>query len=161
MSWKIRFGIGLSGCLLFTMTFLLNAQEPRVQIQVRKQEGREAQPVRRLSWIMGGRVMLQGSREVGKVEDIVLNEAGCAEYVAVLIQDKYTLVPWEAAKIDFGRKQVTVNLAAEKFQEVPTFTAETWPNLTDRVYVDKIYKYYGVTPREHRIERREDRRNRR
>jgi len=114
--------------------------------------------VRRISTLIGASVHVQNNLSVGKIDDLVINENGCIDYLVVLNEDKYVLVPWVSARVDFEQRTVAVEIAREKFREVPTFTRERWPDLQDRVYVEKLRTYYGVTPgRERRIERRDDR----
>jgi hypothetical protein len=108
--------------------------------------------------VIGASVTVQDGAS-GKVEDLVINENGCIEYLAVVNENKYFLVPWEAAKVDFGRRTVVLEVRQEKFREIPTFTKDAWPNLSDTVYVEKLRTYYNIRPgRERRIEKRLDRR---
>jgi len=77
----------------------------------------------------------------------------------VMNEGKYVVVPWQAAKFNFEQRAATVNITQQQFQQVPTFTMQTWPTF-DAGYQQRIYGYYGVTPgRERRIERRTERRN--
>ena len=128
----------------------VNAQE-RVQVEPPQ---RLAAPTRarRVSEIMGAKVTIQNDLSVGKVEDLVINDNGCIDYLVVLNEDKYVLVPWISADVSFERRTVAVQIGQEKFRAVPTFTRDRWPNLSDRAYVEKLNTYYGVRPgRERRI----------
>jgi hypothetical protein len=154
----IRFvtGAGL-GWLLLAAAPELPAQN-RVEVQPRQPIAAHA-GARRMSEIMGARVTIQNNVAIGKVEDLVINDNGCIDYMVVLNEDKYVLVPWASADVNFERRMVAVEIAREKFREVPTFTRDRWPDLSDRTYVEKLNTYYGVRPgRERRIEKREDRR---
>ena len=74
-------------------------------------------------------------------------------------QGKYVVVPWQAAKFNFEQRAATVNITQQQFQQVPTFTTQSWPTF-DTSYQQRIYGYYGLTPgRDRRIERRIDRRS--
>ena len=157
MSWiRLLAGGGLSCCLIVTA---VSAQGVRVQVEPpRRVEVQRTDGVRRTSSVIGATVALQNNVSAGKVEDLVINDNGCIEYMVVLNEDRYVLVPWTATTVDFGRRTVAVEIGREKFRDVPTFTRERWPDLSDRTYVEKLHTYYGVRPgRERRIDRREDR----
>jgi len=77
----------------------------------------------------------------------------------LLNQSKYVLVPWQAAKFNFEQRTATVNITQSQFQQVPTFTTQTWPNVWAPGYQERIYGYYGLRPGpERRMERRDIRR---
>jgi len=161
-------GRGIVACWLVLISTLM-AQAQTKKIEVQREVPRRVEPAGRVSAefprassIIGARVSIQGDVAVGKVEDLVLSQNGTVEYLVVLNEDKYVLVPWAAAKLDPGQRTVMVEIRQEKFREVPTFTRESWPNFSDTQYIERINTYYGVKPgRERRIERREDRRDRR
>jgi hypothetical protein len=143
----------------------LLAQPPRTRVESR-QERRDdrkygaTSEIRRVSSIIGGTVFVQGDVSVGKIEDIVLSEDGCVDYLVVMAANKYVLVPWSVARFDFERRTAVIEIGKEKFQEVPTFTRDRWPTL-DSGYVEKLYTFYGARPgQERRIERRERERRR-
>jgi hypothetical protein len=92
------------------------------------------------------------------VDDIIFDDDGYIDYVVVLNDGKYVVVPWQAARFNFEQRAATVNITQQQFQQVPTFTVQTWPTF-DAAYQQRIYTYYGVTPRERRIERRIERRS--
>jgi hypothetical protein len=154
----------LSCWLLLLGSALVQAQERKIEIETRRDRSRPVIGAPRFSTIMGATVRLQDDVSAGKVEDIVLSRDGtCIDYLVVTENDKYVLVPWSAAKVDFGQRTVAVEIRKEKYRQVPTFTREAWPDLSDTKYTERIYNYYGVKPigRERRIERRDDRKDRR
>jgi len=113
----------------------------------------------RATQILGSRVFIDNNFGVGRVEDILLNPDGDADYLVVLNQDRYVLVPWNAARVDYPNRTVSVQITRQRFEEVPTFTRNDWPNFSDTRYFQRIQTYYPAAPgRERRIERREDRR---
>jgi hypothetical protein len=155
---RLFVGSGLSCWLLVASTACLQAQD-RVQVEPgRRAEVARAGGARRVSNILGAKVTIQNNVSIGKVEDLIINDNGTIDYMVVLNEDKYVLVPWNAGIVDFDQRTIAVEIPREKFREVPTFTRERWPDLNDRVYVEKLHGYYGVRQgRERRIERREDR----
>src|SRR4051812_10708442 len=63
--------------------------------------------IRRVSQVIGSTVALQGANDFGKVEDIVLNDNGCIEYVVITHDNQFAMLPWTAANLNFNRRVVT------------------------------------------------------
>jgi len=94
--------------------------------------------IRKASAILGAYVRLEEGGTVGKVQDFILSGAGAIDFLVVSNQGTYFLVPWAAATVDFDQQGVFLDISREKFRDVPTFTADTWPDLTDGRYTDKV-----------------------
>jgi hypothetical protein len=106
-------------------------------------------------------VSLRGGLVIGTVDDIIFGDDGYIDYLVVLNDGKYALVPWEAAKFDFGKRAAAVDISQECFREVPTFTREQWPNVYEPAYQHRTYTYYDLKPGQgRRFERREGGRRR-
>ncbi len=101
--------------------------------------------VHRITHVIGDTVVLQDRTQVGKIEDIVLGEGGCIDYVVVSYHDKVVFVPWTAARVDFSQRVVNLNVTREKFEQVPSFAADRWPNFSDRQFSQRIDTVFGVT----------------
>jgi len=158
-------GLVVAWCLTLAANQSLFAQPPRTRIEPR-QERRDDKRygavtnIRRISSVIGGTVFVQGDVSVGKIEDVVLSEDGCVDYLVVMEANKYVLVPWTVTRFDFERRTAVIEIAKDKFYEVPTFTRDRWPSL-DSGYVEKLYTFYGARPsQERRIERKERERRR-
>jgi len=165
MRLQVVRGILVSG-LVLAGTSLAQAQTKKIEIERRVEqpvrvESRVSADFPRASSIIGATVRIHDNVTIGKVDDLVLDQNGTVEYLVVLNENKYVLVPWGAAKLDPAQRTVMVEIRQDKFREVPTFTRETWPNFSDTQYIERINTYYGVKPgRERRIERRDNRRDR-
>jgi hypothetical protein len=121
-----------------------------------RREERRVSEARRAKSVLGAKISIKGGLAIGTVDDIIFSDDGYVEYVVVLNEGKYVLVPWEAAKFDFDKRTATVEITQERFREVPTFTLERWPNVYEPAYRERIYGFYGLRPgQERRIERRE------
>jgi hypothetical protein len=136
----------------------LSAQQP-----VPTQPGLKAAPpgnpappaTYRAKQVLGSKVHIQGDVSIGVVDDIVFDDAGNLEYLIVANDGKLVTVPWEAAKFNFDQRIATVNITADQYRAIPTFTTTTYPEFYAPVYRSQVYKYYGVNPRElRRLERR-------
>ncbi len=113
----------------------------------------------RAKQILGSTVSLDGGRSAGTVDDIVFGDNGAIEYLVVINSNsRLVTVPWEAARFDADRRTAVVHIAPQQFQEIPTYTTEQYPAYWTPGYRAQIYKYYGLTPREERRIRREERR---
>ena len=133
-------------------------QQPPARGEVQYTDSRQAHTYKAKS-VIGTRVSITGGVAIGTVDDIIFDDDGYINYLVVLNEGKYVVVPWQAAKFNFEQRTATVNITQQQFQQVPTFTTQTWPTF-DTNYRTRIYGYYGVTPgQDRRIERRIERRN--
>jgi hypothetical protein len=109
----------------------------------------------RAKQVLGSKVMIQGNLSIGTVDDIVFDDAGNLEYLIVANDGKLATVPWEAAKFNFDQRVATVNITADQYKSIPTFTTTTYPEFYSPVFRTETYKYYGLAPRDlRRLERR-------
>jgi len=105
--------------------------------------------------ILGSTVQLQGNMKAGTVEDIVIDEEGVIDYFIVSDGGKLVTVPWEAAKFNFEQRTAVINITQEQYRQIPTYTAERYPDFYTPTYRTQVYKYYNLTPaQERRFERR-------
>lgn len=101
----------------------------------------------RAKQVLGTKVSIQGGQSIGTVDDLVFNDAGQVEYLIVANDGKLVTVPWEAAKFDFEKQTATVNIAPEKFREIPTYTVREYPVFFEPTYRTRAYGWFGLTPR--------------
>ncbi|HEX4589847.1 MAG TPA: PRC-barrel domain-containing protein [Gemmataceae bacterium] len=129
------------------------------QVEQQPMAGDSRQPqTHKAKSVLGTRVSIQGGLAIGTVDDIIFDDDGYVDYVVVLNEGKYVVVPWQAAKFNFEQRAATVNITQQQYQQVPTFTTQSWPTF-DAAYQQRIYGYYGLTPsHERRNERRIERR---
>jgi PRC-barrel domain len=135
-------------------------QERRATEQPRESRYGDAQSHQayRVKNVLGSKVSIQGNLSIGTVDDMVFADDGYIDYLVVLNEGKYVMVPWQAAKFNFEQRSATVNITQTQFQQVPTFTMQQWPNVYAPGYREKIYGYYNLRPgQERRIERRDNR----
>jgi hypothetical protein len=153
-----RFHIGLAAAFLPFAGLILMAQQsvPAVPATKPQPPGSPTSTVTyRAKQVLGSKVLIQGNVSIGTVDDIVFDDAGNLEYLVVANEGKLVTVPWEAAKYNFDSRTAIVNITAEQYRAIPTFTATTYPDFYAPVYRTQVYKYYGVNPRElRRLERR-------
>jgi hypothetical protein len=130
---------------------------PRPQVEVRQDRRYGAvTEIRRVSSVIGARVTIREDVPIGAIEDVVLSEDGCIDFLVVAYESRLILVPFSVARLDFERRTAFIDITREKFRSVPTFTKDRWPSLTDRRFVSEIHTAFGIEPgHERRFERRE------
>jgi hypothetical protein len=133
--------------------------QPRQGAQTQSQYADSRSPqTHRVRSVLGTKVSIQGNLTIGTVDDIIFDDDGYIDYLVVNNEGKYVVVPWQAAKFNFEQRAASVNITQQQYQQVPTFTMQTWPTF-DSAYNTRIYGYYGLNPHERRVERRIERRN--
>lgn len=109
----------------------------------------------RAKQVLGTKILIKGDTEVGTVDDLVFDDAGNLDYLIVAGKGgKLTTVPWDAAKFDVEKRTAVLNVTAEQYQAVPTYTVTTYPTFYAPAYRTETYRYYGIRPRDLRIFRR-------
>ena len=105
----------------------------------------------RAKQVLGAKVSLAPNAAIGVVDDIVLDNNGNVDYLIVLNgEKKLVTVPWDAVNFNVERQMATINIAPEKFREVPTYTVEKYPVFSTPAYRTQVYRYYGLTPGQER-----------
>src|SRR5439155_10368484 len=83
----------------------------------------------RAKQILGAKINIQNNTAIGTVDDIVLSDAGEVEFLIVATADnKLISVPWSSAVWGTDYKTAVVNVTAEQFKVVPTYTVTTYPD---------------------------------
>jgi len=96
--------------------------------------------------LLGAKVHIQGDTGVGIVEDFVLSDEGVVDYLIVSDSGKLFTVPWDAAKFNFEKRIATINITQEQYRQIPTYTADRYPQFYTPVYRTEVYRYYGIKP---------------
>jgi hypothetical protein len=98
--------------------------------------------IRRVSDVIGSTVRLQGGDQYGKIEDIVLNDAGCVEYIVIAHESGYVLVPWAASTVNYEERVITVDTTPQKLETL-IFTKDNWPTPTDPQFTQRVQRVFG------------------
>src|SRR6266540_4284875 len=89
----------------------------------------------RAKQVIGGKISIQNNTDIGTVDDIVLSDAGEVEYLIVVTSDKKLVsVPWTTAVWSTDYKTAVVNVTAEQFKVIPTYTVTTYPEFFTPTY---------------------------
>jgi hypothetical protein len=116
--------------------------------------------VRRVSEVVGGTVRLSAGTSIGKIEDIVISDQGCIDYVIVSYHDHFVPIPWSVTTVRFDDRVVLVDIDVQRFDEIPTFTKDEYHVLADAEFTKKVNKAFNVesTRRESRTREGSERR---
>ena len=117
-------GGGVACCLALLMT-----TEACSQVQERTRTTTTVQ-VRRMSTVIGASVQLQAGGAFGRVEDIIINEEGCIDFVIVASEQKLIAVPFSVTRLDFERRVVSINVERELLVKAPSFARNQFPDLS-------------------------------
>lgn len=121
-------------------------QQQQVQQPQQPQQQQQVQTYR-AKQIIGAKVAIQGNASVGTVDDIVLDDHGNVDYLIVANSaGQLVTVPWDATAFNVEQRMATVQITQDRFQQVPTYTAQQYPVYATPAYRTQIYKYYGLTP---------------
>lgn len=89
-----------------------------------------------VSSIIGSRVQVSGTA-YGTVSDIVLNDAGCLEYVVVSNGDAYYVAPWGLTQYDGGAHVITIPAPVSTLEQTRWSRAE-WPAVSYGVLNERV-----------------------
>ena len=102
--------------------------QERTEIRTRADGATE---VRRISTVIGSPVQLQDGDRYGQVEDIVIGPSGCVEYVVIGYEDRFVVVPWSIATVQWADRAVVLDTRPQLLERV-TFTRNDWERMNFR-----------------------------
>jgi sporulation protein YlmC with PRC-barrel domain len=90
------------------------------------------------------RVENSAGEELGKVEDVILDEEqGRVAYLLLSlggflgIEPKLFIFPWAAVHHDRAEKKIVVDVDRESLRNAPGFDRKTWPDLSRRTWASR------------------------
>jgi PRC-barrel domain len=86
--------------------------------------------VRRVSTLLGSTIQLQAGGSFGKIEDLIINDRGCIDFVIVVFEDKLFAVPFSITEVDFARRVVILDVERELLLRAPSFARNRFPDLS-------------------------------
>ena len=97
--------------------------------------------IRRVSQLIGSNVRLQGDQGYGKVEDVVLDNNGGIGYLVVARGNRYALMPWNAADVNYAQRVVTYDVAPQAVQPL-FFEQNAWPTISDQQFTTRMRQVF-------------------
>jgi sporulation protein YlmC with PRC-barrel domain len=102
--------------------------------------------------LIGDHVHNHKDEHLGDVKEIMLDTRTGRVAYAVLscggvfsIGEKLFAVPWAALKLDTVNKRFVLNVEKARFENALGFNSDSWPNMADQSWVDRIHNYYGIS----------------
>jgi hypothetical protein len=103
-----------------------------------------ANSILRGSQIIGARVDLRGGSRLGAIQDFVLGDGGCVEYVVAAYGDQFVPIPWAAAMYQPDQRVLLVDIDPGRIHEMPMY--HQFSELTNRQFSDRVHTFYrGVS----------------
>lgn len=108
----------------------------------------------RSSELMGMPVRNRAGKDVGKIEDFVVElNSGDVRYAAVSFGgfagfgNKLFAVPWKAMAFKFGEDDrfFVLDVTEQQLEKAPGFDQNNWPDVADPAWRESIDKHYRVT----------------
>jgi hypothetical protein len=141
---------GLTCCL-----FLLIADRAFSQARPRE-ETRSPSQVGKVSTVIGASVQLKAGGAFGKIDDIIIDDQGCIDFVIVVFEDKLFAVPFSITRVDFAKWVVTLDTERELLLKAPSFTRTKFPDLSaDSELGRKVLSHFQAQRKEKASESRQ------
>ena len=109
--------------------------------------------VRRASSITGSGVKNPRGDDLGKIEDLMIDEPnGRIAYVVLAyggflgMGDKFFAIPWEALMARSQDGSFVLDLDESILKNAPGFDKDHWPTTADTAWLSSVYTHYGYTP---------------
>jgi PRC-barrel domain len=103
-----------------------------------------ANQILRGSQIIGATVDLRGGSRLGVVQDFMVGDGGCVEYVVAAYGDQFVPIPWGAAMYQPDQRVLMVDIDPGRIHEMPMYRQIS--ELTNRQFSDRVHTFYrGVS----------------
>jgi hypothetical protein len=99
-----------------------------------------ANSILRGSQIIGATVDLRGGSRLGTIQDFVVGDGGCVEYVVAAYGDQFVPIPWAAAMYQPDQRVLLVDIDPGRIHEMPMYHQFT--ELTNRQFSDRVHTFY-------------------
>lgn len=111
-------------------------------------------PVLRVSKIKGEALMSNDGRELGKVDDVIVDTATgrialvCVTFGGVMgIGSDKVCMPWPAFDVNKEGRLYTVNVDKEQLRSAPKIESRDWAELRQTGFVSNVYGHFGMKDR--------------
>jgi sporulation protein YlmC with PRC-barrel domain len=102
----------------------------------------------RSSQITGMTVTNPQGEKLGKIDDILIDQAGAVKYAILSnggllgIGDKLIPIPWTALKLGKEKTTLVINRDKAALEKAPSFDPKEWPKVVAPESLNKIDVYY-------------------
>jgi sporulation protein YlmC with PRC-barrel domain len=116
-------------------------------------QGGEHRSVLSMAALRNKQVRNPSGEDLGKIEDIMLDEqSGCVAYAVLSfggflgMGDKLFAIPWEELRLDQEARTFVLNVSEDVLKDAPGFDNDSWPDFGDPQWTQKVHSHYGRTP---------------
>jgi hypothetical protein len=143
MLWRAAIARGgLAGCLILVGGWLAQGQIGQ-RTEIRRETAVRSTTIQRVSSVIGASVQIEGGTAVAKVEDLVISDDGCIDFVVVRYEERFVPIPWSLATVEFDQRIVTVDITRERFAQAPSFAGNGWADLRGDQFTGKVRSFFG------------------
>lgn len=110
-------------------------------------------PLQKMRSIIGHEVQDQHGKDMGHIEEIVLDAATGDMAYAVLalggvvgLGEKLFAMPWYVLQQPTNGESFRLATTAEQLKSAPSFDKDSWPDMEARHWTDAVHAYYGKPP---------------
>jgi hypothetical protein len=103
--------------------------------------------IRRSSVMVGASVTLQDGYRLGRVEEFVIDDGGCIDFIVVSYGQRFVAIPWVAAEFSFDQRVFSLRIERSQLAQIPTFT--DFRVLAQAESRQKIATFFGVEGTSH------------
>lgn len=103
--------------------------------------------------LIGNDVYNRQDEDLGEIKEFMLDmRSGTVKYAVLSfggflgIADKLFAVPWSALTLDTINKRFVLDVPKSRLKNAPGFDQDSWPDMADSIWADKIHAYYGTKP---------------
>lgn len=103
--------------------------------------------------LTGNTVVNHNNEELGTIKDIMLDvKRGKIAYAVLAVGGFLNLgsrlfaIPWNALILDTDREVFILNANKELLEQAPGFDKDSWPQMADLQWANRIHQYYGTQP---------------
>jgi sporulation protein YlmC with PRC-barrel domain len=107
----------------------------------------------RISMIMGQSIKNVDGQDLGKVEDVVIDQNGKITYVILShggflgIGDKLVPIPWNSiaahGNATQNRNYLMVDMSKDMIEKAPNFETKSWPNFAEGDWSNSVSSYFS------------------
>jgi len=108
-----------------------------------------------VSMLIGQKVKNIAGEELGKIDDLVLEESsGRILYAAISLggvlrmRSRVVAIPWKRLRVRGDYKAVVLNTDKQTLKNAPTFDRKYWPDMSLPEWRDRIETYFAYSPAE-------------
>jgi hypothetical protein len=96
-------------------------------------------------------IRLAEGNDVGRIEELVISDTGCVDYMIVSFSNmpglggRLAAIPWNAGTFDPRTNVVTLDIERDRLYEAPIFFARgTWPALYEGEWASRVHSHFGL-----------------